>query len=118
LMEDDGDLLPSSYNVNFIGMVLPGGELTVRIRYTAMHDGNFVVGVTTINQHGGIVLEGTAEVAQLPTVYAFTGQGSQEQGMGMELYNSSPAARAVWDSADAHLISAYGFSIGDCPREP
>ena len=25
--------------------------------------------------------------------------------MGMDLY---PAARAVWDSADAHLISAYG----------
>ncbi len=31
--------------------------------------------------------------------------------MRMDLYNSSPAARAVWDSADAHLISAYGFSI-------
>ncbi len=36
---------------------------------------------------------------------------SQEQGMGMDLYNSSPVARAIWDSADAHLISAYGFSI-------
>ncbi len=36
---------------------------------------------------------------------------SQEQGMGMDLYNSSPVARAIWDSADAHLISAYGFSF-------
>jgi len=36
------------------------------------------------------VLEGAAEVAQPTTVYTFTGQGSQEQGMGMDLYNSSP----------------------------
>jgi fatty acid synthase subunit alpha, fungi type len=62
---------------------------------------------------GKLSLEGTAEVAQPTTVYAFTGQGSQEQGMGMDLYNSSPAARVVWDSADAHLIYAYG--CGDCP---
>jgi hypothetical protein len=32
---------------------------------------------------------------------------SQEQGMGMDLYNSSPVARAIWDSANTHLISAY-----------
>lgn len=35
----------------------------------------------------------------------------------MDLYNSSPAARAVWDSADMHLISAYGFSIVEIVRE-
>jgi fatty acid synthase subunit alpha, fungi type len=65
-----------------------------------MHDGNLIVGVTTVSQDGEKVLEGTAEVARPPTVYAFTGQGSQEQGMEMYLYNS-PATRAVWDSADA-----------------
>ena len=41
--------------------------------------------------------------------------------MGMDLYNSSPAARAVWDSADAHLLVVYGFSIveivEDNPKE-
>jgi len=31
--------------------------------------------------------------------------------MGMDLYNSSLAAHVVWDFVDAHLISAYGFSI-------
>jgi len=106
-----------SYNVNFIGMVLPGDELTVKIKHTAMRHGNFVVGVTTINQRGEKVLEGTAEVAQSTTVYAFTARGSQEQGLGMDLYNSSLAARAVWDFVDGHLISAYGFSIVEIVRE-
>ena len=57
-----------SYNVNFVGMVLPGDELTVKIKHTAMRHGNFVVGVTTINRRGEKVLEGTAEVAQPTTV--------------------------------------------------
>lgn len=56
-----------SYNVNFVRMVLPEDELDVRIKHTAMHDGNFIVGVTTVNQRGEKVLEGTAEVAQPPT---------------------------------------------------
>ena len=33
--------------------------------------------------------------------------------MGMDLYNSSPAACAVWDAADEHLLAVYGFSIID-----
>ncbi|KAF8271214.1 fatty acid synthase [Lactarius quietus] len=86
-----------NYNVNFVGMVLPGDELTVRIKHTAMHDGNLL------------------SASRQSTSAAR--KSSREQGMGMELYNSSPAARAVWDSADAHLISAYGFSIVEIVRE-
>jgi fatty acid synthase subunit beta len=100
-----------SYNVNFVKMVLPGDKLTAEIKHTAMRDGNFVVGVTTINQRREKVLEGAADVDQPTTFYAFTGQGSQVQGMGMDLYSSSPAARAVWESTNTYLISAYGFSI-------
>jgi len=33
----------------------------------------------------------------------FPGQGSQSVGMGKALYESSPAARAVFDEADAIL---------------
>ena len=35
----------------------------------------------------------------------------------MDLYNSSPAARAVWDGADAHLLAVYGFSIVEIAKD-
>ncbi|KAF8656258.1 hypothetical protein AX16_002694 [Volvariella volvacea WC 439] len=110
-----------AYNVSFVGMIIPGDELKVKIRHIGMRDGNIVVKVETTNGQGEKVLEGTAEVAQPTTVYVFTGQGSQEPGMGMDLFNSSPAARAVWEGADAHLTAVYGFSIieivKDNPKE-
>ncbi|PWY85638.1 fatty acid synthase beta subunit [Aspergillus eucalypticola CBS 122712] len=59
------------------------------------------------------VLLGEAEVEQPVTSYVFTGQGSQEQGMGMELYANSPVAKEVWDRADRHFIENYGLSIID-----
>ncbi|KAJ7227399.1 fatty acid synthase [Mycena pura] len=106
-----------AYDVSFVGMVLPGDELHVKIRHVGMRDGNIVVNVVTSNSRGEKVLEGSAEVSQPTTVYVFTGQGSQEQGMGMDLYNSSPAARAVWDGADAHLLAVYGFSIVEIVKD-
>ena len=39
--------------------------------------------------------------------YVFPGQGSQSTGMGLDLYNSYPAVRAVFDVADTSL----GFSL-------
>jgi fatty acid synthase subunit alpha, fungi type len=107
----------SRFNVAFVGMVLPGDTLKVSIKHTSMRDGNIVVKVETKNQNGEKVLEGSAEVSQPPTVYVFTGQGSQEPGMGMDLYNSSPAARAVWEAADAHLLMTYGFSIVEIVKD-
>jgi fatty acid synthase subunit alpha, fungi type len=99
-------------------MVLPGDELTVKLRHIGMRDGNIVVNIETFNARGEKVIQGSAEVSQSSTVYyVFTGQGAQEPGMGMDLYNSSPAARAVWEGADAHLLSVYGFSIVEIVKD-
>ena len=92
-------------------MVLPGDELTVKLRHIGMQDGNIVVNVKTSNSQGEKVIQGSAKVSQSSTIYVFTGQGSQEPGMGMDLHNSLPAACAVWEGADAHLLAVYGFSI-------
>jgi [acyl-carrier-protein] S-malonyltransferase len=43
----------------------------------------------------------------LTTACFFPGQGTQQVGMGKELYASSAAARSVWERADA----ALGFSL-------
>jgi fatty acid synthase subunit alpha, fungi type len=80
-------------------MVLPGDELKVNIRHVGMRDGNIVVKVEAINDRCEKVLERSVEVAQSTTACVFAGQGSQEAGMGMDLYNPSPPARAVWDGA-------------------
>jgi len=98
-------------------MVIPGQELNVKIRHAGMNNGNMLVKVETSNEAGEKVIQGTAEIAQPATVYVFTGQGSQEPGMGMDLYKSSPAARAVWEAADAHLTSVYGFSIVEIVKD-
>jgi fatty acid synthase subunit beta len=98
-------------------MVLPGDELTVKLRHIGMRDGNIVVNIKTSNAHGEKIIQGSAEVFQSSTVYVFTGQGSQEPGMGVDLYNSLPAARAIWEGADAHLLAVYGFSIVEIVKD-
>jgi len=40
-------------------------------------------------------LGGREEVVQRVSAYIFTSQGSQGQGIGMDLYNSSPVAREI-----------------------
>nr|BAA36384.1 fatty acid synthetase [Schizosaccharomyces pombe] len=102
------------YEVTFVNMVLPNTELITKLSHTGMINGRKIIKVEVLNQETSEpVLVGTAEVEQPVSAYVFTGQGSQEQGMGMDLYASSPVARKIWDSADKHFLTNYGFSIID-----
>ncbi|KAL7749388.1 fatty acid synthase alpha subunit Lsd1 [Sorochytrium milnesiophthora] len=105
-----------SYAVSFVDMVLPGDKLRTSLRHVGMQAGRKIVSVQTVNQRGQVVVQGQAEVEQAKSCYVFTGQGSQEVGMGMDLYTSSPIAKQIWDRADTHFRHNYGFSILDIVR--
>ena len=103
-----------SFHCDMVGMVLPNDDIEVKLQHVGMVSGRKIIKVEASNKDTEAkVLLGKAEVEQPVSAYVFTGQGSQEQGMGMELYGSSPVAKEVWDRADAHFMENYGFSITD-----
>ncbi|CAE7199855.1 hypothetical protein HRS9139_06474 [Pyrenophora teres f. teres] len=107
-----------SYKASFVNMVLPNSVLDIQIHHTAMKDGLRVLSFQAIHSESKqVVLEGEAEVDQLLTAYVFTGQGSQKQDMGMDLYATSEVARQVWDEADRFYSETYGFLISDIVKQ-
>lgn len=101
-----------SFHASLVGMVLPNDDIEVKLQHVGMVAGRKIIKVEASNKETEEkVLLGEAEVEQPVSAYVFTGQGSQEQGMGMELYASSPVAKEVWDRADKHFLDNYGFAI-------
>ncbi|KAK6075576.1 Fatty acid synthase subunit beta 1 [Seiridium cupressi] len=100
------------FSADLVGMVGPGDEMRISIAHEAMIGGRMVLQVTArLVATGEVVVQGEAEIEQPATAYVFTGQGSQSQGMGMALYESSSVAKAVWDEMDRFLMDQYGWSI-------
>ncbi|KAL6151409.1 hypothetical protein ACJQWK_10672 [Exserohilum turcicum] len=107
-----------SYKASFVNMVLPNSVLDVQIHHTAMKDGLRVLSFQALHSESKqVVLEGEAEVDQALTAYVFTGQGSQKQDMGMDLYATCEVARQVWDEADRFYSETYGFLISDIVKQ-
>ncbi|TVY42212.1 Fatty acid synthase subunit beta [Lachnellula occidentalis] len=106
-----------SFNASLTGMVLPNDDIEVKLQHVGMVAGRKIIKVEASNKDTeDKVLLGEAEVEQPVSAYVFTGQGSQEQGMGMELYASSEVAKEVWDRADKHFMDNYGFQITNIVR--
>lgn len=99
------------FNCQFTSMVLPNTPLKTSIQHVGMINGRKLFKFETKNENDTVVLVGEAEVEQPVSAFVFTGQGSQEQGMGMDLYEKSAVAKEVWDRADKHFKETYGFSI-------
>ncbi|EME39032.1 fatty acid synthase-like protein [Dothistroma septosporum NZE10] len=106
------------WQVSFEGMVRPNDRLKIQLQHTAMEHGRMIMKVQAFNDEtGDKVIEAEAEVEQPRTGYVFCGQGSQEKGMGMSLYNARPEAKALWDRGDQFLREQYGFSLLSLVRE-
>ncbi|KAJ1729955.1 fatty acid synthase alpha subunit Lsd1, partial [Coemansia biformis] len=105
-----------AYEVAFIDMVLPRDRLSTELFHVGMKRGRMLVKGRTSKEGGGPVMDVTAEVDQPKTAYVFTGQGSQEPGIGMALYEQSAEARGIWDRANKHMLDTYDIDLLDIVR--
>ena len=98
-----------SWSCTFDNKVCAGDQLAIQINHTGMSGGKMLLAIHVLNILTGItVLSAQASIEQPKTAYVFTGQGSQQPGMGMALCESSVAAQEIWKTADEFFENTYG----------
>ncbi|KAI5885432.1 uncharacterized protein SCHCODRAFT_01176814 [Schizophyllum commune H4-8] len=100
-----------SYDVSFVGMVLPGDSLKVNIHHVAMHNGNLVVKTTNTNDRDEKVLEGSAEVARPPRLLRLH---RHPNGL-LFATQFAQMALVVTEKAAFEDMRVKGFVQKDCP---
>ncbi|QOR45035.1 type I polyketide synthase [Trueperella pecoris] len=103
------------------GTVDLGDEVDISVERIGSVAGGGLILEVTCRVEKNVVSVATASVTAPVTAYVYPGQGVQSQGMALDERASSPAARKVWERADAHTRASLGFSIlaivRDNPRE-
>eukprot|EP00457_Paulinella_chromatophora_P000020 gb/GEZN01000020.1/.p1 GENE.gb/GEZN01000020.1/~~gb/GEZN01000020.1/.p1 ORF type:complete len:4355 (-),score=711.85 gb/GEZN01000020.1/:393-13055(-) len=103
------------FMAEFAGMVLPGVQMAAVAKHEGMLDGRKVVTLELRDRvTDTVLLKATGQVAQPPTSYVFTGQGSATVGMGMAMLERSSAdspVRKVWTESETYFFDKYGFSL-------
>ncbi|KAJ2358940.1 fatty acid synthase alpha subunit Lsd1 [Coemansia sp. RSA 2618] len=100
-----------THRAEFIDMVFPSDRLTTELYHVGMKRGRMLVKSQASNAEGAPVITCITEIDQPLTAYVFTGQGSHQVGMGMDLYEQSPAARNVWERASRHMLATYAVDL-------
>ncbi|KAJ5506175.1 Acyl transferase/acyl hydrolase/lysophospholipase [Penicillium expansum] len=98
------------YDVTFSAVVFPREKLTVLVKHVAMDEGRIILSISA-QREGSEETVLAAEVVLDPptTTLLFTGQGSQFQGMGLDMIAESRACRRVWAEADAYFEHDWGL---------
>lgn len=106
----------SRISTRFLGPVPFGARVGMKVVRRGRAVGRHLLRAT-VSVDATPCVELDCAVEPHPTAYVCPGQGVQKKGMHEPGYSRSPAARDVWDRADAYTRSALGFSLLHAVRE-